>query len=168
MEAAATLILDAYWRGAMERAAAAAFPNEACGILMGQRTPTGWRVCDVIDALNTSPKDQTQFFEIDPKALFDAHRRARATEDAQEVIGFYHSHPSSQAVPSIFDREQAFEAGKVWVILGGHDEAHRQVERPSLGSSPPTIWDMRAWMSGPVVGGAFRPVTIRSATSDSA
>lgn len=168
MEVAATLILDVCWRGAMEKAAAAAFPNEACGILMGQRTPTGWQVCDVIDTLNTSPKDQTQFFEIDPKALFEAHRRARAAQDAQEVIGFYHSHPSSQAVPSRFDREHAFEAGKVWVILGGRDEAQGPVEGPSADNSPPATWDMRAWMSGLVVDAVFRPVTIRSATSGSA
>lgn len=149
MEPRSTLILDLCWRDAMERAATVAFPNEACGLLIGLHTEAGWRVIDVVDAPNITAKDPTQFFEIDPKALFEAHRGARAAKDGRDVIGFYHSHPTSEAVPSEFDQLQAHEAGKVWVILGGRD-----------GSGEPSTWDVKAWVSGQTVGAAFQSVEI--------
>lgn len=149
MEARAILTLDPRWRTVMERAATVAFPNEACGLLIGLRTEAGWRVIDVVDAPNITSKDPTQFFEIEPKALFEAHRGARAAKDGREVIGVYHSHPTSQAVPSAFDQMQAHEAGKVWVILGRCDR-----------SGGPSAWDIKAWVSGRTVGAAFQSVEI--------
>ena len=56
-------------------------------------------------------------FEIDPAALFAAHRRAR--NGGPQVIGHYHSHPSGHAVPSARDAAQAMGDGAVWMILGG-------------------------------------------------
>ncbi|MBV1933870.1 MAG: M67 family metallopeptidase [Parvibaculaceae bacterium] len=133
----------------MERAATAAFPNEACGLLIGLRTEAGWRVIDVVDAPNITSKDPTRFFEIDPKALFETLRGVRAAKDGREVIGFFHSHPASPAVPSEFDQLQAHEAGKVWVILGGRD-----------GRGESFAWTIRAWVSGQAVGAAFQSVEI--------
>jgi len=133
----------------MERAATAAFPNEACGLLIGLRTEAGWRVIDVVDAPNMTSKDPTRFFEIDPKALFEAYRGARAAKDGREVIGFFHSHPTSRAVPSESDQMQAHEAGKVWIILGGRE-----------GSGELSGWTIRAWVSGQTVGAAFQSVEI--------
>lgn len=161
MERGLTLTLDLSCHEAMERAATAPFPNEACGILMGMRTATGWRVVEVREALNISPKDPTRFFEIDPKALFEAHRSVRAAEDTREVIGYFHSHPHSRAVPSAFDRVKAYEAGKVWVILGGCDVLGEPMDHAALASkSAPSVWDVKAWVSGRVSGAEFEPVAI--------
>ena len=61
--------------------------------------------------------DPARTFEIDPVALFAAHRRARGGGPA--VIGHYHSHPSGVPIPSPRDAAQAMGDGAVWVILGG-------------------------------------------------
>ncbi len=160
MEARVSLTLGPRWAEAMERAATAAFPHEACGLLIGLRTEAGWRVIDVVDAPNMTSKDPTRFFEIDPKALFEVHRGARAAQDGREVIGFYHSHPTSQAVPSESDQMQAHEAGKVWVILGGLDGSGEPIGQAAPLGGGPSAWSIRAWMSGQTVGGAFQSVEI--------
>ena len=161
METVPTLTLDLSCHEAMERAATASFPNEACGILIGERTAVGWRVVEIVEALNISQKDPTRFFEIDPKALFEAHRSVRAAEVTREVIGYFHSHPHSTAVPSAFDRSQAHEAGKVWVILGGCDALGEKMDHAALAlKSAPSIWDLKAWVSGQVSGAEFEPVAI--------
>ncbi|MEO9129762.1 MAG: M67 family metallopeptidase [Sphingomonas sp.] len=88
---------------------------EVCGLLFG--------VADRIEAAeacaNVAP-DPARAFEIDPVALFAAHRRARAGGAA--VIGHYHSHPSGVAAPSPRDAAQAMGDRALWLILAG-DEA---------------------------------------------
>ncbi|RZM10829.1 MAG: hypothetical protein EOP68_05345, partial [Sphingomonas sp.] len=67
-------------------------------------------------------------FEIDPVALFAAHRRARA--GGQAVVGHYHSHPSGVPVPSARDAAQAMGDGALWLIIGGGEaRLWRSVER---------------------------------------
>jgi proteasome lid subunit RPN8/RPN11 len=100
--------------GQMRAHAAAAHPHEACGILLGE----GMRITEARAARNVHPAPHTHF-EIDPQALIDAHRAARAGEAA--VIGYYHSHPHGPAEPSATDRASASGDGKVWAILAGED-----------------------------------------------
>ncbi len=100
--------------GAMRAHAAAAHPHEACGILLGE----GTCITGAIETRNVHPSPHTHF-EIDPQALIDAHRAARA--GGPEVIGYYHSHPTGEAAPSATDRACASGDGKVWAILGGGD-----------------------------------------------
>ena len=95
--------------------AAAALPQEACGILLGE----GGRITAARPAANVHPSPATHF-EIDPQALIDAHRAARRT-GAPEVIGYYHSHPTGPAAPSATDRACASGDGKIWAILAGED-----------------------------------------------
>jgi proteasome lid subunit RPN8/RPN11 len=100
--------------GQMRAAAAAAFPREACGILLGE----GTRITEARETRNVHPAPETHF-EIDPQALIDAHRAARA--GGAQVIGYFHSHPQGPAIPSATDRACAARDGKVWAILGGED-----------------------------------------------
>ncbi len=58
--------------------------------------------------------DRRRTFEIDPQALVEAHRAARAGGPA--VIGYYHSHPTGPGEPSSADRAQAAHDGAVWAI----------------------------------------------------
>jgi len=87
-----------------------AFPNEACGILLG----FGDRIEQAQPAGNIHPTPRTHF-EIDSQALIDAHRAAR--QGGPEVLGYYHSHPAGGAEPSATDREQAAGDGRVWAIV---------------------------------------------------
>lgn len=94
-------------------AAAAASPDaEICGLLFG----VAERI-EATEACANVAASPARTFEIDPKALFAAHRRARGGGLA--VIGHYHSHPSGSPIPSPRDAAQAMGDGAVWVILGG-------------------------------------------------
>lgn len=97
-----------------------AFPNECCGILEGsivtrEFLPIGWRIDGISPAGNVAA-DPRRRFEIDPQALVDAHRAARA--GGPGVIGYYHSHPTGAAQPSPVDRADAARDGRVWAIVG--------------------------------------------------
>lgn len=94
---------------AMRAAEREAFPHEACGILLGEdQAITGF-----VPTRNVHP-DPGAYFEIDPQALIDAHRSAR--EGGPQVVGYFHSHPSGEAIPSITDREMSSGDGRVWAI----------------------------------------------------
>ncbi|PZO74931.1 MAG: hypothetical protein DI640_06695 [Sphingomonas taxi] len=94
-------------------AEAAASPNaEICGLLFGAAGSI-----EAAEACANVAANPARAFEIDPKALFAAHRRARG--GARAVIGHYHSHPSGSPIPSPRDAAQAMGDGAVWVILGG-------------------------------------------------
>lgn len=70
-------------------------PRECCGLLVGK----GESIVRSVRARNRDAK-ATRYL-IDPEDHFAAIRGARA--DGLEVIGAYHSHPSSEAVPSPTD-----------------------------------------------------------------
>lgn len=91
--------------------AAAVYPRECCGILLGD----GTAVRALEPARNVHPAPETHF-EIDPRALIDAHRAARA--DGPQVMGYYHSHPRGPAEPSATDRAVAAGDRRVWAIAG--------------------------------------------------
>lgn len=99
---------------AMRAHAAAAHPHEACGLLLGE----DGRITKARAAANVHPAPATHF-EIDPQAVIDAHRGARAGGPA--VVGYYHSHPSGLSVPSATDRASASGDGRVWAIIAGDD-----------------------------------------------
>ena len=102
--------------------AAADAGREVCGLLFG----TPGRIADFAPAANVAD-DPATTFEIDPAALFAAHRAARAGGPA--IIGCYHSHPSGRAWPSPRDAAGA-EPGHYWLIVAGQDAAvHHAVSR---------------------------------------
>lgn len=90
--------------------AAAAAPDECCGLLLGDH-----RIAEARPAANVAP-DPRHRFEIDPHALIAAHRAARTGGPA--VLGYYHSHPGGPAMPSATDRAMASGDGRVWAIVG--------------------------------------------------
>ena len=96
---------------AVRHAAAVAAPEECCGILLGH----GATISAAVAARNVHPAPRTHF-EIDPQALIDAHRAARA--GGPQVLGYYHSHPAGPPEPSATDRAMAAQDGRVWAIVG--------------------------------------------------
>lgn len=96
-------------------AAQAAYPAEACGLLVGRRDGLErWRVVRVAPSPNLAG-DPTRNFEIDSKLRLDLQRDLR--DGADQVIGFYHSHPDAPAQPSAADLQRAWEPDLVWVIV---------------------------------------------------
>jgi proteasome lid subunit RPN8/RPN11 len=98
---------------AMRVAAQEAFPLEACGILFGSRT----HIETLRQAANVHPEPHARF-EIDPQALIAAHRAAR--EGGPPITGYFHSHPSGQAQPSVTDQELSAGDGMLWAIASAH------------------------------------------------
>ena len=95
---------------AMLAAAAAAHPQEACGILLGGEG----RIDAALSSANVHP-DPAAHFEIDPIALIAAHRAARIGGPA--IAGYYHSHPNGLARPSATDERHANGDGSIWAIV---------------------------------------------------
>ncbi|NYT39515.1 M67 family metallopeptidase [Sphingomonas sp. R-74633] len=99
---------------------------EACGLLFG----SGDRI-DSFQAVENVDEAPDRHFELDPVALFAALRAERA--GGPKIAGYWHSHPSGDAMPSITDAAMAAPDGKLWVIVGGDQlTAWRAVERGSL------------------------------------
>jgi proteasome lid subunit RPN8/RPN11 len=95
---------------AIEAHARRTAPDECCGLLLG----TSALVTDVFPTRNQSPEPRRRY-EIAAEDHFAGLRHSRA--EGVDVVGAYHSHPRSAAVPSDTDREQAFD-NFVFVIVG--------------------------------------------------
>lgn len=76
---------------------------------------SGERIDEARPARNAAEQPAVRFL-IDPRdhlaALKDARQRGLA------VVGFYHSHPRSPAVPSETDRAEAAYPGHLFLIVG--------------------------------------------------
>lgn len=91
------------------------YPREACGFLLGRRSPASWRADTALASPNLAPPGVRDRFEIDPEARRAAEAVARAQD--LEIVGFYHSHPDHGAHFSSTDREgsEEVEFGEPWL-----------------------------------------------------
>ncbi len=96
--------------------AEAAYPRECCGLLLGKRMATGWRIVRTNPMRNASSKPE-QSFEFDPAEQLRAYRAAEAA--GWEILGHYHSHPNGRHEPSPTDLQFATERSDrgLWLIL---------------------------------------------------
>ena len=94
------------------------YPEECCGILLGEITGALKTVIEVIPTINVwnnshsnnleeLNKTKQSRYTIDPHDIFTAQKRGRDLD--LEIIGFFHSHPNSPAIPSTCDRDRAWE-----------------------------------------------------------
>jgi len=93
-------------------AAAASPEEEVCGLLFGTAA-----AIEAVQPCRNVAADPSRWFEIDPAALLAAHRAARSGGPA--IIGWYHSHPSGEAMPSPRDAASAAPDGMLWLIAAG-------------------------------------------------
>lgn len=107
-----SLIWTVEQRDAIRRHAETGYPNEICGILIGERQETGVDgdkiVREVIPVENAweDIDEHHKRFLIAPEVLLHQERRLRGTE--RQILGFYHSHPDHPPEPSETDREFAW------------------------------------------------------------
>jgi len=101
------LVLRASDLAELVERAVAAEPEECCGVLIGRFLPEGERrVARTVAAENAWPGDRRERYEIPPATLLETMKLARL--EGLEVVGYYHSHPRSEARPRAFDRERAW------------------------------------------------------------
>ena len=99
---------------AIKAHAEADYPHECGGLLLGHLAPDNAKT-----VIETLPMENTADVErrhdrvlIEPRSLMLADRKAR--EKGLDVIGYYHSHPDDEAVPSQFDLDHALP---VWSYI---------------------------------------------------
>jgi proteasome lid subunit RPN8/RPN11 len=123
----------------IRRQAIDTWPAEACGILLGHSGGTTTTVECAFRARNLERAAAGSRFIIDPEDHL--HARRWAGERSLEVVGFWHSHPESPAVPSALDRAAAWE-GVSYLIV--------PVREGRAG-------ELRSWR---LVGGSFAEETV--------
>ena len=120
--------------------ARADLPAECCGLLAGTIEAGVGRVTQHLPVVNAliSPTE----YESEPRSMLAAHKAMRAS--GTDVLAVYHSHPTSDPVPSKKDRERNFGERVVnlivglkgaepvvrawWLTAGGAQEAEWEVE----------------------------------------
>jgi proteasome lid subunit RPN8/RPN11 len=102
--------------GRIVDAAEAAYPEECCGLLVGQMEELGiFRVSRAEASRNLAAAGRHMHFEVDPQLRFDLMRDLAGGD--QRIIGHYHSHPDHPAEPSDRDLEMAWEPLLAWLII---------------------------------------------------
>lgn len=105
---------------------AATFPNECCGVLLGDVAGDHKTVREVralanvfepsaefetsalpagAEAGEVAEVGQERRYFVSPQEMFALMQEERRTK--RKVLGFYHSHPNHPARPSVYDREWA-------------------------------------------------------------
>ena len=94
--------------------ARAELPAECCGLLAGTMADGIGRVTLHLPLVNalTSPTE----YESDPRSMLAAHKAMRAS--GTDVLAVYHSHPTSEPIPSRRDRERNYSEQVVNLIVG--------------------------------------------------
>ena len=91
-----------------------ALPNEGCGLLLG--TPDG-TVTEVLASANMA--DSAKVYEIDSRVLLEGTRRS--DDNGQVIVGAFHSHTHSEALPSPTDVAQAPDPSWHYLIVSLRD-----------------------------------------------
>src|SRR5437763_508943 len=83
------------------------YPSECCGLMLGRFADGRKQVVETYAISNAREEAaKRNRFLIRPDELMRGEKYAR--EKGLDVVGFYHSHPDDVAVPSQYDREQAW------------------------------------------------------------
>lgn len=105
--------------------AAASYPEECCGFLLGSSRGGETRVERVRAADNERREGRHHRFVITPENYRAVEREADAAGLA--VLGTYHSHPDHPAEPSAYDLEHAWPGWSYLIVsvLAGRPDAAR-------------------------------------------
>jgi proteasome lid subunit RPN8/RPN11 len=145
-ESSPRLVIPRDRLGRIEAEALVAYPGEGCGVLLGEEEGRVRRVRELVRAPNRWG-ERNDRYAVDPDLLRDLQERE--DRGGPTVLGFYHSHPDAEPVPSATDREHGWP-WYLYLIVGLVDGE---------------VGDVRAWeFTGPerrpeereieVVGGA--------------
>ena len=122
--------LPADIREAIVGHARAEYPNEACGLIVGDRLASDGGTALRFEATHNKAASPYRY-EIHPEDLL---RLTMSTDDADEVFwGIVHSHTHTPAVPSPTDVGLAFYPEALYVLVSlSDDEADPVTREPSV------------------------------------
>ena len=89
-------------------------PNECCGLLAGRIHADGTARVQRRYPLINAAQSPIEFLS-DPQSMFDAERDRRAR--GIDFLAVYHSHPTSEPIPSRKDREQSYSLEVMNLII---------------------------------------------------
>jgi proteasome lid subunit RPN8/RPN11 len=150
MTAAAPLLrLTAAQVNTLRGEAEAAYPLECCGLVVGRHAGPATLVATRLVPAANRHADPRHAFDLDPAAHIALLRQLRGGGD-EVLLGHYHSHPDSPAMPSARDLAQANEPLAVWLIV--------PVKQGQAGA-------IAAWRARPGEGGVegFDPLVVEVA-----
>jgi proteasome lid subunit RPN8/RPN11 len=96
------------------------YPKEACGLLAG----AGGIVQQVYPMTNL--EDSPIGYAMDPKEQLRVERQMR--QQAQQLLGIYHSHTASAAYPSSVDVRLAISPDVSYVLISLQDQARPELK----------------------------------------
>ncbi|HJP22401.1 MAG: M67 family metallopeptidase [Alphaproteobacteria bacterium] len=97
---------------AIETAAEATYPEEACGLLVGEGAAEV-RVTSLHPSDNLADEPGRRF-EVDPALSLKLHKSLRHSD--QRLVGVFHSHPEGPAKPSAHDLSRAWQPELAWLV----------------------------------------------------
>jgi proteasome lid subunit RPN8/RPN11 len=112
---------------AMRAHAEDTYPHECCGAMIGRDGV----VLETCALPNTTEEGPRRRFMVRPQDYRAAEHRA--SQQGQELLGFYHSHPDHPARPSQYDLDHAWPVFS-YVILSVREGSAREI----------TSWRLRA------------------------
>jgi proteasome lid subunit RPN8/RPN11 len=90
-------------------------PSESCAMLFGKKIGDNWNVKEVF--LTQNIDDSQTNFTISPEELLKGYQIAEKNQ--LEVVGIFHSHPNSDAIPSNTDKKFMQNNPIPWIIFSG-------------------------------------------------
>ena len=90
-------------------------PSESCAMLFGKKVGDNWNVKEVF--LTQNIDDSQTNFTISPEELLKGYQIAEKNQ--LEVVGIFHSHPNSDAIPSSTDKKFMRNNPIPWIIFSG-------------------------------------------------
>ena len=91
--------------------------SESCAMLLGTHNEQQWNVKEVLLTRNAHNDSETSFI-IAPEELLQGHQLAERKQ--LELVGIFHSHPNTVALPSNMDKKFMKVNGDVpWIIFSG-------------------------------------------------
>ncbi len=116
-----TIILDENQKSKLKEHAINSEPNESCALLFGKVKDGKATVQEIFFTKNI---DESQInFTISNEELLSGYKMAE--EKNLDIVGIFHSHPNSQAVPSPTDRKFMHSNPVVWIIYSGEEKNFR-------------------------------------------
>ena len=98
------------------------YPYECCGLLLGRYEANSKVVSETYPISNAREESaKRNRFLIQPEELMRGEKYARGKD--LEVVGFYHSHPDSPAVPSQYDLEHAWPTYSYIIVSTSKEKA---------------------------------------------
>ena len=90
-------------------------PSESCAMLLGEKIDGVWNVKEIF--LTENMDNSKTNFTISPEELLKGYQLAEKMH--LELVGVFHSHPNSDAVPSSTDKKFMQNNPVPWIIFSG-------------------------------------------------